>query len=162
MLNYLLYLKMILVLNINNITLVFFTLLIQIKDGEAKLSDGGITLQRVLEGNISGGVPIVRAPEVLLFDYCGHESDMFQVGIVLWEAFYTKRAFFDESAKTTYEELNKRIADGEKPPLEDPYPATTIRRKIEDCLGKSLEQRPSAKDVRDVITALLESSPVAN
>ncbi|XP_076116431.1 uncharacterized protein LOC143083913 [Mytilus galloprovincialis] len=135
---------------------------ILIKDGEAKLSDGGITMRKILKGNISGGVPIVRAPEVLLCDYCGHESDMFQVGIVLWEAFYTKRAFLDKSAKTTYEELIKRIVNGERPSLVDPYPQITIRHKIEDCWEKGLDERPSAKDVRDVITAFIESSPIAN
>lgn len=140
----------------------FFTSLVQIKDEEAKLFDGGITMRRVLTGKISGGVPIVRAPEVLLFNYCGHESDMFQVGIVLWEAFYSKRAFFDRSSKITYEELNKRIVNGERPSLVDPHLPKTIRHKIKECWEKSVDQRPSAKDVRDVITALLETNPTAN
>lgn len=120
---------------------------LKIKGKDAKLSSCGIT-EEVARGTIEG-IPIVRAPEVYLESYCGCESDMFQFGVVIWEAWYEKRAFCDEkwTGGTTYDDFIDSIMRGERPMFLEPSPQMLLFSVIETCWDSDPNIRPSAVKV---------------
>ncbi|CAC5393389.1 unnamed protein product [Mytilus coruscus] len=119
-----------------------------IKGNEAKLSSCGIT------GNIARrtieGVPVVRAPEFYLeSSYCGCESDIFQFGIVIWEAWYRKHAFCerDWTLKTTYDDFIKSLVKGERPLFLEPSPQPLLVNLAKSCWQSDPNVRHSAERV---------------
>lgn len=119
----------------------------QIKGNEAKLSSCGIT------GNIARrtieGIPVIRAPEFYLESYCGCESDIFQFGIVIWEAWYRKHAFCerDWTLTTTYDDFTQSLMKGERPLFLEPSPQQQLVNLAQSCWQNDPNLRPSAERV---------------
>jgi serine/threonine protein kinase len=113
------------------------------KDGRAKISDVGTaalhsaTFLSAGSSNF-GGTLAWSAPELLLGSHISHRSDVYSMGVVLWEL-VTKRV--------------PRRGDVAPPPPSDDCPAG-LSQLIGDCLQLEPEQRPTAEQVLERLQAL--------
>jgi serine/threonine-protein kinase len=146
------------------------------RGGEAKIADFGIALDArgaaLTQTGHSVGTPPYMSPEQLLGARVDSRSDLFSLGVVLYELLTGQRPFAEESADG--EALVKRIEAGRFTPLRALAPGTprALARVVERCLrGKpkkrfattaalrrALERQlgsPSASDCREEIAAWL-------
>lgn len=74
---------------------------------------------------------------------------MFQFGVVIWEAWYGKRAFCDDkwTGITTYDDFIQSIMQGDRPVIVDPLPQLLLVNVIESCWAFDPNIRPSAVKV---------------
>ncbi|KAI7835916.1 hypothetical protein COHA_010196 [Chlorella ohadii] len=113
------------------------------KEGRAKISDVGTaalhsaTLLSAGSSNF-GGTLAWSAPELLLGSHISHRSDVYSMGVVLWEL-VTKRI--------------PRRGDVAPPPPSDDCPAG-LSELIGDCLQLEPEKRPNAEQVLERLKAL--------
>lgn len=82
---------------------------------------------------------------------------MFQFGVVIWEAWYRKRAFCDEkwTRGITYDDFIGSIMRGDRPMFLYPFPQSLLVSVIETCWDSDPNIRPSAvkvlSDLRKII-----------
>lgn len=112
------------------------------------------------EGAIVGTVPYM-APEQLTGERSDARTDIFALGVVLYEMIAGKRAFEGKSRSS----LIGAILSGAPEPLHHCQPLTppALRRLVDKCLEKDPDQRwQSAKDVADELRwiASLTAEPV--
>lgn len=128
--------------------------------GEVKLSDFGIAKaedRRAVAPTLPGvvkGKPSYMAPEVLRESTPNEASDIYSMGVTLWEALAGCKLF----SKPSELELLRAVIDGEVTPItdvRDDLPAALV-----DLVGRSLATAPedrfaSASDFADELFAVL-------
>lgn len=129
------------------------------RDGNARILDFGLAAVdgRVGEEDVRAGTPAYMAPEQLAGKEVTPRSDVFALGLVLYELFTGRRAFEAESVQ----ELQRAHA-GSRPPapgdlIEGLSPR--IDRAILRCLSADPKDRPSS--ARAVAAALPGADPLA-
>jgi serine/threonine protein kinase len=126
--------------------------------GEVKLMDFGIA--RVLNSKkssdeCSGSVPYM-SPEQTGANYASdHRSDIFSLGVVLYELLSGKRPFPGENAF----QIIYNILNSPHPPLEDSVPG--LPEELIDVMDKALGKKPddrfnTAKDFADALVPVLK------
>jgi serine/threonine-protein kinase len=144
--------------------------------GEAKIADFGIALDgkgaALTQTGQAMGTPLYMSPEQMRGARVDSRSDVFSLGVVLYEMLTGRKPFAEESAEG--EGLLARIDAGRRPPVRKLAPKTprALARFVERCLRakpkrrfsggaelrRALERQlgsPSAADCRDEIEAWL-------
>jgi eukaryotic-like serine/threonine-protein kinase len=126
--------------------------------GKVRLADFGLAAvaQKLSAEEVRAGTPAYQAPEVLRGEEVGVRSDLFSLGLVLYELFTGKRAFSAENR----EELLKRHDQGppSKPSSVVPGLSAAVERTILRCLSRNPEDRP--RSVYEVLAALPGDDPL--
>ncbi len=125
--------------------------------GEVKLTDFGIAKAMNRPGSLQsqalkGKVPYM-APEYALGRQCSARSDLFSLGVLLYECLAGRRPFDGEQDLETLE----RARNGARPPLADlaPEAPPDLVAVIESLLEPDPEQRPrNAAEVLDALQAI--------
>jgi serine/threonine protein kinase/predicted TPR repeat methyltransferase len=142
----------VIVTNKGQVKVVDFGLAKAIQDADQTVDPRAPTEPLTEEGRILGTVPYM-APEQLLGDEADQRSDIFSLGILLYEAATGRRPFRGKTKAEIQSSILRDIpvpVDQIKPSV--PHHAARI---ISLCLEKDREARlQSAKDVRNELTAL--------
>jgi serine/threonine-protein kinase len=124
--------------------------------GDARIMDFGLALAAGEDDGTISGTPAYMAPEQLNGQPATVRSDLYSLGLVMYELFTGKRA---HAART----LNERVRDAAS---EITTPSSHIRdmdpaveRIILRCLASDPEQRPAS--AREIILALPGGDPLA-
>ncbi len=123
--------------------------------GDPRIMDCGRALGTDLDDGTISGTPAYLAPEQLAAQPATMQSDLYSLGLVMYELFTGKRA---HSARTMPERL-RDITSGIRTPsdiVRDMDPA--VERTILRCLSHEPADRPAS--VRDVIKALPGGDPL--
>lgn len=108
--------------------------------GEVKLMDFGIVMDTennsLTRPGMMVGSPCYLSPEQVLGDTLNQQSDIFLLGICLYEMMTGTRPFKDEGSKTVFQ----RIRDCDYIPAKDMN--SSIPRKMERIIEKCLEKKP--------------------
>jgi serine/threonine protein kinase len=113
------------------------------KEGQLKITDFGVakdaTARDLTSTGTLIGTPCYMSPEQALGKRLTVQSDVFSIGIVLYEIVTGKKPFWGETA----EEITVKIARGKyKPPLLlDPHHSYRLSRIINKALKKNLNRR---------------------
>jgi TolB-like protein/tetratricopeptide (TPR) repeat protein len=121
-------------------------------------SDESTTVEMLTEKGLIVGTVQYMAPEVLLGKRADSRSDLFALGLILYEMATGKRPF-DGSSKPA---VIGAILEREPAPLSElnPDAPPALDRLVRACLKKNPEERiPSADDVRLELRALSEGRP---
>ena len=124
--------------------------------GEARIMDFGLALAAGEDDGTVSGTPAYMAPEQLEGQPATIQSDLYALGLVMYELFTGKRA---HSARTLPERVRDLTSEITTPSnvIRDLDPA--VERIILRCLGNDPTQRP--RSARDVIEALPGNDPLA-
>ncbi|MFO0603104.1 MAG: protein kinase [Polyangiales bacterium] len=124
----------------------------------ARLLDFGIALvahqKRITGAGMLLGTPEYMSPEQCLAAPVGPETDLWAVGIVLWECLTGHTPFLAESATATL----LRITTASAPSIRDELPElpTPLASVIDRALERDVEKRwRSADDMRDALLRVL-------
>ncbi len=114
------------------------------EEGNARITDFGLAgLAEELREEAYSGTPAYMSPEQLEGKELTHRSDLYSLGLVLYELFTGKRAF---EAKSVDELLRMRLAERTPVSLtslvKDVDPV--VERVIERCLERDPERRPAS------------------
>jgi tRNA A-37 threonylcarbamoyl transferase component Bud32 len=123
--------------------------------GQARITDFGLAaVAEELEGaHEIAGTPLYMAPEQLAGGAVTHKSDLYALGLVLYEIFTGRRLFetTDRNARqSSVAMLSGTVASDDLDPL--------IRRVIARCLEENPEARPSS--IHAVIASLPGGDPL--
>ena len=125
--------------------------------GQARITDFGLAVSQGQEGvHVSGGTPAYMAPEQLTGEPATQRSDLYALGLTLYEIFTGRRAFAASSIPDLI--ARQRSLDMTRPTsiVRDLDPA--VERVISSCLEPDPAQRPS--DAHQVIAALPGGDPL--
>lgn len=121
-----------------------------------KIGDVGITKKAIDITSTMCGTPLYAAPEVLSgrFKY-GQKSDIFGLGLILWEMWYGELITVKEDyARLDQEAFMTRLVDGSlRPDPERDYPGPTAWQDLlTRCWNTDPKIRPASTECIDVIT----------
>jgi hypothetical protein len=124
--------------------------------GDARIMDFGLALAAGEDDGTISGTPAYMAPEQLEGQQATVQSDLYSLGLVMYELFTGKRA---HSARTMPERMRDLSSDIRTPSelVRDLDPA--VERVILRCLSNDPAQRP--RTAREVIEALPGGDPLA-
>jgi Protein kinase domain len=124
--------------------------------GEARIMDFGLALTAGEDDGTISGTPAYMAPEQLEGQPASVQSDLYALGLVMYELFTGKRA---HNARTLPERVRDLSSDITTPSsfIRDIDP--TVERVILRCLSHDPAQRP--RSAREVIAALPGGDPLA-
>jgi hypothetical protein len=124
--------------------------------GDAKIMDFGLALTAGEDDGTISGTPAYMAPEQLAGTQATVQSDLYALGLVMYELFTGKRA---HNARTMPERMRSLSSDITTPSsvIRDIDPA--VERIILRCLSNDPDQRP--RSAREVIGALPGGDPLA-
>lgn len=111
------------------------------KQGEVKLMDFGIArderLTDLTETGTGLGTPSYMSPEQILGDKLDFRSDLFSVGIVLYQMLTGKKPFIEDEARTVMQKirLDRFVAPRRLNPA--------VPRSLEYILGRCMEKMPA-------------------
>jgi Protein kinase domain len=129
-------------------------------DGNARILDFGLAglADEFADDELTAGTPAYMAPEQLDGKECTVRSDVYSLGLLLYELFTAKRAF---AANTLGELIKLRRSDATPttPTSIIPDLDPLIERVIARCLQRNPEQRPSS--ALQVAAALPGGDPIA-
>jgi len=124
----------------------------------ARLLDFGIALvahqKRITGAGMLLGTPEYMSPEQCLATAVGPETDLWAMGIVMWECLTGRTPFLAETATATL----LRITSLEAPPIRDELPELPqpLAALIDRALERDIEKRwRSAEDMRDALLRVL-------
>jgi len=124
----------------------------------ARLLDFGIALvahqKRITGAGMLLGTPEYMSPEQCLASPVGPETDLWAVGIVMWECLTGRTPFLADSATATL----LRITSSEAPPIREAVPELPgpVAALIDRALERDVERRwRSAEDMRDTLLRVL-------
>jgi len=106
------------------------------REGAVKLIDFGIAVRSGTHESALTGKPAYMAPEMVIELRADHRSDLFSLGVVLFEMLTLERLFPGRTAA----EVLERIVSGEWPSARALNPA--IPDDVMELLGKALERDP--------------------
>ncbi|AWT34132.1 serine/threonine protein kinase [Deinococcus arenae] len=126
------------------------------EDGRAALADLGNTYF-VAQGGKTSGSPFYMAPEVYQGEATSSASDVYSMGVMLYELLSGDRPFHG----TTYEELMMAHLTRFVPPLVhlNPQVPRSVARLAELALAKRPADRPGADQLRRALLGALGESP---
>lgn len=111
------------------------------KQGEVKLMDFGIardeTLSDLTETGTGLGTPSYMSPEQILGDKLDFRSDLFSVGIVLYQMVTGQKPFVEDEARTVMQKI--RLDRFVSPRKINP----SVPRPLERILGRCMEKMPA-------------------
>lgn len=113
------------------------------KEGHVKITDFGVakdaTARDLTSAGTLIGTPCYMSPEQAMGKRLSAQSDVFSIGIVLYEMLTGKKPFWGESA----EDITARIARGKykSPFFIDPHRSYRLARIINKALKKNLNRR---------------------
>ena len=113
------------------------------KQGHVKLTDFGVakdaTARDLTSAGTLIGTPCYMSPEQAMGKRLSAQSDVFSIGIVLYEMLTGKKPFWGDSA----EDITARIAKGKyrSPLFMDPHHSYRLSRIINKALKKNLNRR---------------------
>jgi tRNA A-37 threonylcarbamoyl transferase component Bud32 len=124
--------------------------------GEARIMDFGLALAAGEDDGTVSGTPAYMAPEQLEGQQATIQSDLYALGLVMYELFTGKRA---HNARTLPERVRDITSEITTPSdlIRDLDPA--VERLILRCLSNDPMQRP--RSVREVVEALPGGDPLA-
>jgi len=125
--------------------------------GKVRLTDFGLAADARTIVDIGSGTPLYMAPEQLSRKDVTQQSDLFALGLVLYEVFTGKRAFPAE----TRGELAKQYSDGlsSKPSDHAAGMNPSVERVIVRCLAADPADRP--RSASEVLASLPGGDPLA-
>jgi serine/threonine-protein kinase len=124
--------------------------------GDARIMDFGLALAAGEDDGTISGTPAYMAPEQLGGEPASVQSDLYALGLVMYELFTGKRA---HSARSMHERVRDITSEIVTPSsvIRDIDPA--VERTILRCLSNDPSQRP--RSAREVIEALPGGDPLA-
>ncbi|TMW55081.1 hypothetical protein Poli38472_013843 [Pythium oligandrum] len=137
-------------------------------DGEAKLSDFGISREMTLDETMTGEIGTVAwiAPEVLQGERYSEKADIYSFGVLLVEIDtgrhpYSKDIDNEESARMSTSHTNTRIAMMVSAGVLKPGPSRNCPRRVKElitrCLNYDPDERPTAVELHFELRKILES-----
>ena len=126
--------------------------------GRARITDFGLAVAENQEGrHVSAGTPAYMAPEQLAGGQASVQSDLYALGLTLYELFTGRRAF--EASSIPELIARQRALDITRPTslVRDLDPA--IERIISHCLEPAPDKRP--RNATEVLTQLPGGDPIA-
>jgi serine/threonine-protein kinase len=124
--------------------------------GDAKLADFGIAAALDSQAEGPSGTPAYMAPELFAGGPASAASDIFSLGVLLWELFTGERLF----RATTMTELLKQHRESVDPPSRRvPDLDPRVERAIMWCLRRDPDERP--RSPLAVLAALPGGDPLA-
>jgi serine/threonine-protein kinase len=127
--------------------------------GKVRLTDFGLAAaaEDVAAGDIRSGTPLYMAPEQLAGQAVSVRSDLFALGLVLYELFTGKRAF----VASDRDELARKYAQEtpSKPSSHVSGLSAAVEHVILRCLEREPAQRP--RSAYEVLAALPSGDPLA-
>jgi len=118
-------------------------------NGEARIMDFGLALAAGEDDGTISGTPAYMAPELLGGEQATVQSDLYAVGLVMYELFTGRRAHNARTLPERMREANSEITTPSSV-IRDIEPA--VERIILRCLSNESDQRP--RSAREVIQAL--------
>ena len=135
--------------------------------GRAKLGDFGVVHMDALEGSAKGAVVTGKlgylSPEQVSAQELDERSDLFSLGIILYECLTGRRLFFARRGEKEAEVM-KRIRQAEIPSMREIVPnlPAGLEELVRECLKPTPDDRiPSAGQLMAELRPYLESPPVA-
>jgi len=120
--------------------------------GRVRITDFGLAAlpEQIREGEISAGTPAYMAPEQISGREVTVQSDIYALGLVLYEVFAGRRAF----QASTIQEYRKLHQESQPTPLSDVVDdlPPDVERIVSQCLEKRPQDRP--KTALEVAAAL--------
>ncbi|MEM9072751.1 MAG: serine/threonine-protein kinase [Myxococcota bacterium] len=111
------------------------------KQGEVKLMDFGIardeTLSDLTETGTGLGTPSYMSPEQILGDKLDFRSDLFSVGIVLYQMVTGQKPFIEDETRTVMQKI--RLDSYQSPRKLN----SKVPRQLERILGRCMEKMPA-------------------
>jgi eukaryotic-like serine/threonine-protein kinase len=137
------------------------------RDGRVKILDFGLAkvsassatqeTRTITEPGIVMGTPGYMSPEQVRGSNVGHRSDIFSLGVILYELLAGKRAFEGESSADTMTAILRE----DPPELPDSVPLG-VRQILHRCLEKKPQERfQSARDLAFALRSLSGSTGAA-
>ncbi len=128
--------------------------------GEVKLTDFGIardgTKVDLTELGTGVGTPSYMSPEQVVGDRVDFRSDIFSLGIVLYQMVTGRKPFVEDSIQTVMQKI--RLDQPTKPRKLEPSVPNSLERVIFHCLKKDPDHRyPSTQALIDDLTDFLSS-----
>ncbi|RIB13050.1 kinase-like domain-containing protein [Gigaspora rosea] len=114
----------------------------------AYIADLGLSVQYLKEqkkGEVCGVLPYI-APEVLIGNPHTTKSDIYALGIVMWEILYGMIVFCGKDHDI---KLMREIFNGLRPFVNEEAPYCYVKL-MEQCWDKDPEKRPSAEEIREI------------
>ncbi|KAG7370595.1 protein tyrosine kinase [Nitzschia inconspicua] len=129
------------------------------RDGGLRLFDFGLA-RECLSGICPGkaGSRRYMAPETMANKITCFSSDVYSFGITLWELIGLARPVQSESA----DEFERAVCIDDYRPSIDVIEDQAIRRLIEQCWQKELQQRPTFSQIIDSLRQILQTSNHGN
>jgi hypothetical protein len=124
--------------------------------GEARIMDFGLALAAGEDDGTISGTPAYMAPEQLEGQPATVQSDLYALGLVMYELFTGKQAHGAQTMRERVRELSSEIVTPSNV-IRDIDPA--VERIILRCLSNDPSQRPAS--AREVIGALPGGDPLA-
>ncbi|KAL4236331.1 hypothetical protein ACF0H5_004718 [Mactra antiquata] len=120
-----------------------------VKNGTAKLCDLGFSKNEALMTGTFAGSFNHMSPELLKGERYSFSSDIYSLGIMLWELWYGRHAYTEnEYADCPPFDLIAAIKTGKRPKLTYNFrPTDKLKALITDCWDSDPSKRPQAKDV---------------
>ncbi|XP_032595157.2 mitogen-activated protein kinase kinase kinase 7-like [Drosophila grimshawi] len=127
-------------------------------DGERKIikiCDFGCVRKVQTEMSRQGGIPVYLAPEIFNGYAYTEKSDVYSLGITIWEVLVRKIPFEEQVEKSYNIMLLRDIDENDlRPPLKDLTDAECpddIQTLIQKCWDKDPKKRPSLQGIVDIL-----------
>ncbi len=127
-------------------------------DGVVKIADVGVTKQAIMITGTMAGTPIYVAPEVIRSSVYDSKADIYSFGIMMWEMWYGKRAFFDVGGDLNM--LLQEVAVGLRPSHVEGMrkPPDGWQDLMQLCWDGEADKRPTAQMCHNELTKLYEEA----
>ena len=123
------------------------------KAGEVKLTDFGIARTEesdLTEAGIGLGTPAYMSPEQIIGDKLDHRSDIWSLGVVLYQMVTGSKPFVEDSQRSVMQRI--RLEEPDPPRKTNPRVPRDLERIIFKCMAKSADDRYDS--TQDLVIAL--------
>ena len=128
-----------------------------LEDNTVKLYDVSVCKEVDSTEGTFRGTPQYMAPEVLRSELNDFKSDIYSLGIMLWEIWYGRQAFPHFDSKNIQHFINS-VIEGCRPKEETKLklnkPPRLWKELMEKCWDGNPKKRPKAKECEETITKL--------
>ncbi|WAR24638.1 STY17-like protein [Mya arenaria] len=133
-----------------------YTLLTEMKGDVAKLCDLGLARRKVDSTGTFVGTMSHMSPEMLSNKWNTYKTDIYSLGIFLWELWYGRYVYSEDEYHTIHwTVLIDAIKAGTRPRCDKKYAMVdSLREIVEKCWDQDPTIRPEARDVALIIKVL--------